>query len=233
MLSDREPYQIVDASYRALDDPSPTASAPRVYWSHGAPVAVGTPLKAHYAETVNGNGQVIDSFPIDFAWRRSLGPAYFRVPYSTDVQSINFYHSDGGLLFAINTSSGTERRERSVAPPSQTAPPFEESRSAGGDAHPPRGRPTTLPILSELDLNRYCTARGFQAAVNRDGTGYGWSCTPGNVSIDVNQLCREQFGAAYRAFLTSPPPGMAGDWRCRADLSSSRRGQPFLLYPYV
>jgi hypothetical protein len=71
-------------------------------------------------------------------------------------------------------------------------------------------------LRSDLDLNRYCTSRGFNGVVNVDGTGYGWQCVPGNVGIDVNQLCKEQFGNAFKAILISTPPGGKNDWRCQA-----------------
>jgi hypothetical protein len=70
-------------------------------------------------------------------------------------------------------------------------------------------------LRSDLDLNRYCTSRGFNGVVNLDGTGYGWKCVPGIVGVDVDQLCKEQFGNAFRAVLISTPPGGKNDWRCQ------------------
>ncbi len=104
LVSAQEPYRIVAGEYRPADDPIHDESGRRWYWSQGAPVAVGSPVKAHYVEVVGENGDLdlLGSVPIDFQWTRRLGPAYFRVPYSAKARSINFFHSDGHLLFTVD-----------------------------------------------------------------------------------------------------------------------------------
>lgn len=64
-----------------------------------------------------------------------------------------------------------------------------------------------------VDLQRYCKTQGFSDVVNLDGTGYGWRCSPGNISISIDDVCREQYGDTYKASLRSSPPGLATDWR--------------------
>jgi hypothetical protein len=66
-----------------------------------------------------------------------------------------------------------------------------------------------------LDLDRFCTARGFSKSTNLDGTGYGWRCMPGNVSIVMGDVCRMEYGQRFQAILVTSPPGKAADWVCR------------------
>jgi hypothetical protein len=70
-------------------------------------------------------------------------------------------------------------------------------------------------VRNGLDLKRYCQSRGFSHVTNTDGTGYGWQCMPGGVGIDVQQLCKDQFGPGFSPFLATPAPGGKDDWRCR------------------
>jgi hypothetical protein len=60
----------------------------------------------------------------------------------------------------------------------------------------------------------YCKKQGQTLAIPTDNTGYGWRCTPGNTSLNVDQICKEQYGSQFYAKLISPPPGGMYDWRC-------------------
>jgi uncharacterized protein YecT (DUF1311 family) len=66
-----------------------------------------------------------------------------------------------------------------------------------------------------VDLARHCRSLGYGSVRNKDGTGYGWVCTPGDALLSVDDACREQYGRAFSARLASTPPGGMNDWYCR------------------
>jgi hypothetical protein len=68
--------------------------------------------------------------------------------------------------------------------------------------------------LRVFDVDAYCKRSGSTGALNVDGTGYGWRCTPGNTSMAADEVCRSLYGSFYLAKLTSPPPGKSTDWMC-------------------
>ena len=71
-----------------------------------------------------------------------------------------------------------------------------------------------VPPRLSLDILRYCKTHGYQGVRNKDGTGYGWACTPGDGIISGIDACKEQHGAQYTARLASPAPGKPNDWYC-------------------
>ncbi len=77
-----------------------------------------------------------------------------------------------------------------------------------------------------LNLESYCKARGYTGVINLDNTGYGWRCSPGNVSIETGDVCRSEYGVAYQAVLKTSPPGDTDDWVCRTnpDIANSWAG---------
>lgn len=69
-------------------------------------------------------------------------------------------------------------------------------------------------VGQSVDLFAYCNTQGYSSVTNIDGTGYGWRCMPGNISIDVTLACQQQYGQNWSATLISPAPGGPNDWRC-------------------
>jgi hypothetical protein len=65
-----------------------------------------------------------------------------------------------------------------------------------------------------MDLDRYCKRHGYTGVLNINNTGYGWRCFPGYASINVHQVCSEQYGAGYLGALRTPAPGGMYDWYC-------------------
>jgi hypothetical protein len=70
-------------------------------------------------------------------------------------------------------------------------------------------------VRAGLDLKAHCKSRGFDDVINVDGTGYGWRCMPGRADLNVDQLCKTQFGPGFKAFLSTRAPGGPDDWRCK------------------
>lgn len=72
-----------------------------------------------------------------------------------------------------------------------------------------------IPSGHPLDLQQYCRSVGYAGVINVDGTGYGWRCSPGNIGISTDDVCRVQYGKNFHAILKTSPPGRAEDWVCR------------------
>ena len=84
-----------------------------------------------------------------------------------------------------------------------------------------------------MDLDEFCRSRGYTGVVNLDGTGYGWRCAPGNVSIVADDVCRQEYGGGFRASLLTPPPGGMNDWICeRTAVAARADGEPMDLAGY-
>lgn len=64
-----------------------------------------------------------------------------------------------------------------------------------------------------MDLDGWCRKQGYRTVGNVDGTGNGWRCVPGEVRIDMNRVCHDQFGEEYSASLRAP--GGQNDLVCR------------------
>lgn len=97
-----------------------------------------------------------------------------------------------------------------VNPPTPRADP---NPPASVDTNPKEAPPGEQRRLTP-DLLVYCRSHGYSGLRNLNDTGFGWRCTPGDVVINTNQACKEQYGAPFVAHLISPPPGRPSDWVC-------------------
>jgi hypothetical protein len=64
-----------------------------------------------------------------------------------------------------------------------------------------------------FDVNSYCSKQGYSSAIRIDSTGYGWRCTPGDVSVSPNAVCQPLHGSSYSALSYPVIPGV-DDWIC-------------------
>ena len=74
--------------------------------------------------------------------------------------------------------------------------------------------------LAPVDLDSHCQKHYGLAALNLDGTGYGWRCGT-EINISVDNACREQYGPASSSMLVTVTPGGTNDWRCWKDEPAS------------
>jgi uncharacterized protein YecT (DUF1311 family) len=148
-------------------------------------------------EMASAYKQTLSSLPPDgqimlrkeqLAWLKNYG--------RTCNQSVNDIERANCVAGFLSNRTRILQTPRTIA----AAPPSSLQQSNG-----------RLPV----DLARHCRSHGYNGVRNKDGSGYGWVCTPGDASLSVDEACREQYGNGFSAGLTSPPPGGMNDWFCR------------------
>ncbi len=116
----------------------------------------------------------------DSSWYQiafSAGPGGFGWVYSTYIQT-----SASGLPVSDQTSSAPVSAPQ--APSAALAAPSQQAQNAGN-----------------MNMGRYCQAKGFDEAGLTEQTAYGWHCRSSDgrkAGMDLEELCQQQHGSGYK-----------------------------------
>ena len=145
---------------------------------------------------------------------RNSNSSWYQIDFEAGPEGFGWVSAN----FIVTSASGLPVSDRVSSAPANIAP-------ASNPA--PTSNSHQSQVAGNMNMGRYCQAKGFDEAALAEHTAYGWYCSSGNGNrsgMDLEELCRQQHGSGYRPEHTNFSDPYS--WRCVATNSAPAPAQP-------